>query len=501
MAIPWYAWARPVVTWTSFLLVFYAVLFCTAILLRGQWVENERLVFPLTRVPLAMIQDEDGPTFIGRLFKSPLMWIGFLIPLLIHSWNSLGNYSDLFGQIALSQNVTLFRDAGSSFHIRLNFPALGLAYLMPLSVAFSIWFFFVIGQSERVIAALIGLRVATGDSWTSGGGGPLIIAYQQAGAMMVFVLFLLWTAGPHIRGLWRQVFTGEDAGRQEGISPRFAFAGLGCGLLFMIAWLTLTGLSVYVAVILVFGALGTFIGLSRIVAESGIPGTQTPMVPQAFIIRGFGPEVLGLKNMTGLAMSTVWMGETGANMMNAVVHSLRLTSERGQDRRHRRLPFALALAVVIGLVGSIWFTMHMAYTFGGVNLHSWYYSGAPRWPFTYMTSVYNAPEPFLARFGFTSFGGGVMAALLYLRYRFVSWPLHPIGFPIASTYQITVYLWFSIFLAWLIKSAIARYGGSGLYRTLLPFFLGLVLGEFTTVTAWIFIDGHYGFEGNMIYNF
>ena len=500
MAIPWHAWIRPLVTWTSFLLAFYAVLFCAAILLRGQWVENERLVFPLTRVPLAMVQDEDGPTLIGRLFNSPLMWIGFLIPLLIHSWNSIGNYTDMVGHITLSQNINLFRDAGS-FYIRLNFPALGLAYLMPLGVAFSIWFFFVIAQVERVLAALIGLRVATGDIWTSGGGGPLIIAYQQAGAMMVFVLFLLWSAWPHIRRLWRQVFAGEGEGRREVISPRLAFGGLGFGLLFMITWLTLTGLSLYVAVILVLGALGAFIGLSRIVAESGIPGTQTPMVPQAFIVRGFGPEVLGLNNMTGLAMSTVWMGETGANMMNAVVHSLRLTSERGQDRRYRLLPFALALAVVVGLAGSIWFTMHMAYTFGGVNLHSWYFWGAPRWPFTYMSSVYSAPEPFLARFGFTSFGGVVMAALLYLRYRFVSWPLHPIGFPIASTYQISYYLWFSIFLAWIIKGAIVRYGGICLYRSLLPFFLGLVLGEFTTVTAWVFIDGHYGFEGNMIYNF
>ena len=97
----------------------------------------------------------------------------------------------------------------------------------------------------------------------------------------------------------------------------------------MIAWLTLTGLSLYVSAILVFGALGAFIGLSRVVAEAGLPGVQTPMVPQAFITRGFGPEVLGLKNMTGLGLSTVWMGETAANMMNAAVHALKLTSEEG----------------------------------------------------------------------------------------------------------------------------------------------------------------------------
>ncbi len=502
MGIPWEAWTRPLAAWIGFLLVFYGVLFCLAVLLRGQWVENERLVYPLTRLPLAMVEDEDGGrTLPGRLFRSRLLWLGFAVPLLLHSWNSLGNYSDLFQQVSLGDRYTVSRDV-LSIPIRLNFPALGLAYLMPLNVAFSIWFFFLFCQGERIAMAYAGVRIASGDVWTSGGAGPMILAYQQAGAMMVFVLFLVWTALPHVRGLWRQAMTGEPADRRrEVLPPRLAFAFLVSGVAFMVAWLTLTGLSLYVSAILVFGALGAFIGLSRVVAEAGLPGVQTPMVPQAFITRGFGPEVLGLKNMTGLGLSTVWMGETAANMMNAAVHALRLTSEEGQDRRYRGIPLVIALAVCIGLAGSIWFTMRMAYTYGGINLHGWYYWGAPHWPFNYMAAVYNAPEPFLPRLGFTGFGAFVMAVLLYLRYRFIWWNLHPIGFPVASTFQITYYLWFNIFLAWLVKGAVLRYGGVGLYRSLRPFFLGLVLGEFTTACAWVFLDGHFGFEGNMIYNF
>jgi hypothetical protein len=317
--------------------------------------------------------------------------------------------------------------------------------------------------------------------------------------MMIFVAFLLWTAIPHITSLWRQAVSGER-GRGEVMSPRLAFGGLLFGVLFMIAWLTLTGLSFYVAVILVFGSLGAFIGLSRIVAEAGLPGAQTPMVPQAFITRGFGPEVLGLKNMTGLGLSTVWIGETAANMMNAVIHSLKLITD-GDRHRFRGMPVAMALAVVVGLAGSIWFTMQMAYAHGGINLHNWYYVGAPKWPFDYMTSVFNAPEPFLPRLGFTGLGGGVMALLLFLRHRLIWWPLHPIGFPIANTYTIMSYGWFSIFLAWLAKSVVLRYGGINTYRSLQPFFLGLVLGEFSTACMWVVIDGVYGFEGNMIFNF
>ena len=500
-AIPWEAWATPLLTWTSFILVFYAVLFCIGVLLRGQWVENERLVFPLTKLPLAMVEDEDneGRSFIGRLFTNRIMWLGFIIPLLLHTWNSAGNYTDAFQKIPVVGNVAIMPGlAGVPF--RLNLPIIGLAYLMPLNVAFSVWFFFLVGQIQRMVMARLGLQIGTSDIWTSGGAGP-IISYQMAGGMMVFVAFLLYTAAPHIRHLWRLAAVGDDGGRREVLPPRMAFIGLFGGALFMMGWLTLTGLSLYVSVVLVIGALGTFIGLSRIVAEAGVPSAQTPMVPQAFITRGFGPEVLGLKNMTGIGLSTVWIGETAANMMNAVVHSLKLTTEEGAGRRYRGMPLALLLAVVVGLTGSIWFTMHMAYTHGGINLHSWYYVGAPKWPFDYMTSVYNAPEPFLPRLGFASLGGGVMATLLFLRHRFIWWPLHPIGFPIASTYTIMSYGWFAIFLAWMIKSIILRYGGVSIYRSLMPFFLGLILGEFTTACVWVFIDGYFGFEGNMIFNF
>jgi len=63
------------------------------------------------------------------------------------------------------------------------------------------------------------------------------------------------------------------------------------------------------------------------------------MVPQSFITRGFGPEVLGLKNMTGLGLGTVWIGETSANMMNAVVHNPgRRRAEARPLRTERLIP-------------------------------------------------------------------------------------------------------------------------------------------------------------------
>ncbi|MBT6145067.1 MAG: hypothetical protein HN712_04875 [Gemmatimonadetes bacterium] len=501
--IPWAAWTLPLISWLSFILVFYWSLFCMATLLRGQWVENERLVFPLTRLPLAMVEEpdggSDGPGLFARLFTSRIMWMGFAIPLFIHSWNSAGNYTDAFQRITLNGTVAILPGL-MSVPFRLNLPVLGLAYLMPLNVSFSVWFFFIIGMLQQLIFARIGIQIGTGDIWNSGGTPPSIL-HQAAGGMFVFVLFLLWTARGHLRGLWSQARGHTPRDPREVMAPALAFGGLAVGYLLLLAWLITSGLSFYVAFLLLTGALGAFIGLSRIVAEAGLPGCQTPMVPQAFITRGFGPEVLGLKNMTGLGLSTVWIGETAANMMNAVVHALKLTTDEDATGRYRGMPIALGLAIVVGLAGSIWFTMEMAYTYGGINLHSWYYGGAPRWPFDYMKSVYGTTESFLPRLGFTSIGGGVMAILLVLRHRFIWWPLHPIGFPIAQTYTIVSYGWLSILLAWMVKSVILRYGGISVYRAIQPFFLGLILGEFATACLWTFLDGTFGFEGNMIFNF
>jgi hypothetical protein len=91
--------------------------------------------------------------------------------------------------------------------------------------------------------------------------------------------------------------------------------------------------------------------------------------------------------------------------------------------------------------------------------------------------------------------------LLFLRQRFLWWPLHPLGFPISMTYTIVYYGWLSILLAWAFKAVILRYGGVRAYRRLTPFFLGLALGEFFTASLWVFIDGYFGVQGNTIFNF
>jgi hypothetical protein len=77
----------------------------------------------------------------------------------------------------------------------------------------------------------------------------------------------------------------------------------------------------------------------------------------------------------------------------------------------------------------------------------------------------------------------VVAVLTALRLRFLWWPLHPIGYAAANTWTMA-WLWFPCLLMWVLKGLILRYGGLRLYRRWLPFFLGLILGDYLAGALW-----------------
>jgi len=77
----------------------------------------------------------------------------------------------------------------------------------------------------------------------------------------------------------------------------------------------------------------------------------------------------------------------------------------------------------------------------------------------------------------------VTILLTWLRTRFVGFPLSPAAYVLNTTFANELF-WLDLTIAWLIKGAFLRYGGIRFYRTALPFFLGLILGDFVTGAAW-----------------
>ena len=53
-AIPWSAWKTPLLAWLSLALALHFATICLVVILRRQWIQHERLAFPLVRLPQAI---------------------------------------------------------------------------------------------------------------------------------------------------------------------------------------------------------------------------------------------------------------------------------------------------------------------------------------------------------------------------------------------------------------------------------------------------------------
>jgi hypothetical protein len=145
--------------------------------------------------------------------------------------------------------------------------------------------------------------------------------------------------------------------------------------------------------------------------------------------------------------------------------------------------------------------MYMSYSHGGINLNGWFFgpAGGPAYPFNFVTQEMNNPDgPDWTGWIATGVGGSVMAGLMLARHTFLWWPLHPLGFAVSSI-SLTNYISFSVFLAWLIKTLILKYGGIVMFHRARPFFLGLILGQFFVAGIWLVIDFLTGMTNNNIY--
>jgi hypothetical protein len=82
------------------------------------------------------------------------------------------------------------------------------------------------------------------------------------------------------------------------------------------------------------------------------------------------------------------------------------------------------------------------------------------------------------------------AAMLFLQFaalRWAGWPLLPVGY-ITSHGAFIGNAWFSVFVGWLAKVLIVRFGGAGLFQTMRPLFVGIIFGEALAAGASLIIN-------------
>ncbi|MBI4531533.1 MAG: hypothetical protein HY709_08405 [Candidatus Latescibacteria bacterium] len=499
MPIPWKVWGEPLFYWGIFLAALYFVMICLMVVLRRQWMERERLIYPLVQVPLEMVQEGRSSDLLRPFFKRPAMWIGFAIPVIVSSLNAFHAYYSVVPGIALTGNLEVFRRT-LSLPIRLSFVMVGFSYLINLDIALSLWLFNILANLQKGVFNVLGI-VSTEKLGIYGAASSPYLAHQGMGAMIVLVLFGLWIGREHIKQVILKAIgkAPEVDDSDEILSYRTAVFGIVGGLLVMWIWLWQSGLALWAGALFLFGALLIFVGLARIVVEAGVAEAVASTISSSFVVSGVGSSVLGPSGLIALALTYVWAADIRTYLMVSCVHSLKLTEYIKGNRR--ALFWTIVFAVVIALVGSIWMIMKLSYGDGGINLNGWFFGhgGGAMVPYTYINEKLLSPtSPDIEGWVYTGIGAGVMILLMLARQHFLWWPLHPVGFPIGCVW-IMDNIWFSIFLAWLFKAVILKYGGPKLYRNLRPFFLGLILGQFVIAGVWLVIDYFTGMTDNVVF--
>lgn len=483
-AVPWSAWIGPLCAWFGLIACVLWVFLCLATILRWQWMDNEQLRFPLTILPLAIIEDKiEGQPF----FANRAMWMGFALVFGVFLLNGLNaNYPD-WPKLELSYNFSNLLterpwNMAQSSPIFISFAAIGFAFFLPADLLFSLWFFFLLTRVQDVaIVQTGGLPTGIGTHGTN-----VFQGYQAAGAYLAFIAVQLRMAWPYFAGVFRSALgRGEFDDRDELMSYRVAVWGLLAGFVGIIAWLSVAGMSP----VLAFFQMGLFlffiaIVMTRAVCEVGLLGTETSFLPSHLInlvtpLPGYGASSLTMLGMT----DAVFTRDLRGTLLSTFLDTQKIGKVLGM--RPRQFFGPLVMACVLSFVVAASFFLWLSYSQGSLALYDY-----PKWNAANLlgraAAAVNgsAPAAGATEWSGLALGIAVMSLLMWMRAQFAWWPLHPLGFALAPAGTMNVY-WFPFFVAWLLKTNVMRFGGVETYRKVAPFMLGMVLGEFGAGLFWM----------------
>lgn len=503
--LPWEAWARPLAAWIGFFVAGYCVMFALTSLLYRQWADRERLTFPIAFVPEATAAAAAPGRALNDFLRNRVTWMGAAVPLLIHGWNGARNYAPGLPEIPLHFGTWgLFADRPwNAFDLgwaHVWFAIVGLAFLLTVDVSFSLWFCFVLYHLSFVFTAWLG----AGGQGYFGNWTQSVAVLQSSGGILVMAAFLLWTARAPLRAWWGRMRRGEDAPDEDLLPPRLSLVLLAAGFLGLVLftrahgaqwWAALLGMALYAAVILF---------LTRLVAEAGMLLVGVEAIGYEFLHNVFPAKWLTAGTLTTFVqLRGGVMSDLRELLMPYLMNGVRLCAATGRHARAVLLVFAVTVAVA--LAAACFGRIATAYKFGAAIGDAAYNGGWQGWLYPDLVNRLKNPKPvnmiqagdvavMPAGVAHVLTGAGLTGAMLLLRAKFMWWVPNPIGYLVCGSWPITE-IWFSVFLGWLARFCVMTFLGTTGYRRLLPFFLGLVLGQAVIATFWTAVSFATGTPG------
>ncbi|MDP6111601.1 MAG: hypothetical protein QGG53_06990 [Planctomycetota bacterium] len=479
-SLNWKVWLPSLAWWCFFMVVMMVTVLSVMLLFRRAWIQDERISFPVAQVAVALVEEGPAGSCAIALFYHPAFWVGFLLSAFLSSAGPLNNYfpetvSRYWLSWGLRHDIP-FVDRAS---IRINLLMFGFAFFIAARVSFSLWFFYLLTQPLQWIYGTFfpdhGEKLSY---WTSGGPHGTILARQQVGAMIVLVVGMIWSARKRILD-------------QKGTLLLFAVGA--CSLCFMIHQ---TGVPLGISPVVVGGSLIIWLCLTRLMAQAGTATMVTAIVPVGFVVATVGVPSLGVTGLIGVGLTFIWAGDMLTYLMGPTANAVYL--QHRNVASPNRGAFLLVVAVMVSLVACICMTLYLTHSAGALNLHPQYFNTFSKYPWKFVASkLSHGAAPPVTGFIWTGVGAGVMLLLTCLQRAFYWWPLHPLGYMAQGGWAMKS-LWFSFFLAWLIKVLVLKYGGGAAYKKARVFFIGIITGLLVVGGLWLVVDAVTGMRGSRV---
>jgi len=483
---PWAAYLSPAAWWSLFTFALFAAMYCLGSVLSRDWIEGQRLTFPLADVPLSMTGEAARPTLAASLMRNRVFWVGFAVPsfLMLVQWlhrfypnvPQTDVYRVHIGKALIGMGLP-WSVLGET-HFSILWDVVGAMCLIPSEVSLSIWLFYVLYKLQLLLWASFGVAEGAANSFIH---PPTFISFEEVGGFIALMAVLLYESRHALRRALLAL--GGRRGDGDAYQP---LTGRGAALGFLLAnalmlWFALkAGMSWWAFGVLMVVFYSLLLGASRLVAAGGVMYVGQGAQPRAVIVRALGARPLGTASLLMYAYLTgIYMNDPYNLAMPQMMNSFKLL--RAGRIRGGPFTWAAAVGVVVMLAVGVPAMLTMIHTHGATKLDDWPFSMWGRWVFGEVDASLRLPEPpdnwlRLA----LALGGALMLGLSWLHMNTLWWPVSPVGFLVASSWVADSNMWSSAFIGWSVVALLKRYGGLPLYRRFRPAFLGLMLGNYLT---------------------
>ncbi len=493
--IPWSAWLWPLVSWTIWALAMWGACMCVSLIVRRQWFENERLMFPIAMVYNSLLEAPKPKRWFNDLLSNKVFWLGVAFVVALRGWNGLATYFPKYWpEIPLNFNVSGLMRNPPYLYIdwwvkvsHVYFAVIGISFFLQTRIAFSIWFFYMLYNVALMVAGSYQMDIKES-----------MITDQLCGSAVMWGLLILWVGRNHYLMVLRQMFRGaaSDEPREQYLPYRLAGWGLMFCLVLMVGWLYAAGTTFIGALAVVVMLMGLLVLVTRIAAETGLYYDQINVPLYRIWTYALPARTTGESFFWSSFMGAAFAHDTRECAPVYMTHALKTADTAGIATGSRRfegptfvvlLMLSMVVALLVSAVSTLQMDYHYATALSSETVINPYAVQDMAGPMVlsptrqYMSGI-TSGSGWMGNF---AFGAAITAILGVLRLRLEAWPLHPIGFLLSYTAPVT-HMWFNIFLGWLIKALVVRFGGATLLRRSQPLFIGLIIGE--AVAAAIFLS-------------